>query len=215
MAACAARGVEEGAARRVTDLLRGQQRYTFCKAHALATAQVAWREAWLRAHHPLPSWVATLKHHSGNYPLWVYVEAVKRSGVHVALPCVNQSLADWSQEVRTLRPGLSEIRGLSGESVERILDERQRGGAPRVRHDHVAIVVELATLLAERRPARHICARQARRKFSSPATATKYLRCRSSTALNLESGAIHAPDDRSRSRGIPEWMVERLARVGR
>jgi DNA polymerase-3 subunit alpha len=127
VAACSARGVDPGEARHLTERLREQKAYTFCKAHAVATALVCWREARLRANHPLCSWAVSLEHHSGNYPLWLYVEAMKRAGLHISLPCVNQSLAGWSQEVRSLRPGLRLIRGLSEESVGVILDNRKRG----------------------------------------------------------------------------------------
>jgi DNA polymerase III alpha subunit len=102
--------------------------YSFCKAHALATAFIAWQECRLKARCPLAFWTAVLNNHEGAYPRRVHVEAAKRGGLAVYLPCVNRSQLAWTQEVSGLRTGLSAVRALDRGVAEALIEERQRGG---------------------------------------------------------------------------------------
>src|SRR5207248_2225916 len=110
------------------------QYYAFCKSHAVSYGLIAWQACYLKAHHPLAFWTAALNNNQGMYPRRVYVEALKRSGLPLRLPCVNRSQGLFSIETAcglasaAIRVGLEAIATLPEEVRTRILTERQRGG---------------------------------------------------------------------------------------
>jgi DNA-directed DNA polymerase III PolC len=121
-----------GVARTAADLVLGQllkfQGYSFCKAHAVSVASVAWQECHTKARHPLAFWTAVLNNHQGAYPRRVHVEAAKRAGLALYLPCANRSLLAFTQEVSGIRTGLGAIRAVDTAAVQATVEERQRGG---------------------------------------------------------------------------------------
>jgi DNA polymerase III alpha subunit len=127
LAACERNGLPAAAARALLEQLSRFEAYACCKSHALSYASIAWQEAHLKAHQPLAFWAAALNHHQG-YPRWAYVEAVKRAGLSVYLPCVNRSQGTWTQEVAGLRAGLGAILPLGAAALSAVLEERERGG---------------------------------------------------------------------------------------
>ena len=82
-------------------------RYSFCKSHAVSYGLIAWQAAYLKAHHPLAFWTAALNNNQGAYPRRVYVEAIKRAGIEMRLPCVNRSRLTFHPEEQSYshRPG--------------------------------------------------------------------------------------------------------------
>jgi hypothetical protein len=121
-----------GVERLVADLVLGQlarfSSYTFCRSHAVSYAMVAWQECHSKANHPLAFWVGALNNHHGVYPIRVYIEAAKRAGLSVWLPCVNRSLVTFTQEVTGIRTGLGAVRGLDRSSAVAVVEQRQHGG---------------------------------------------------------------------------------------
>jgi DNA-directed DNA polymerase III PolC len=128
LALCARRGVPAEAVGELWVQLAKFNRYLFCKSHAVSYGLIAWRAAWLKAHHPLAFWVAALNNNQGAYPRRVYVEAIKRAGLELRLPCVNRSHGPCTPEDGAIRIGLDSVAGLPQELRERLLEERARGG---------------------------------------------------------------------------------------
>ena len=60
------------------------------------------------------------------YPLRVHVEEARRRGVALAAPCVHRSAVGWTWDGAALRCGLRQIRGLTGATLQAIVDERGR-----------------------------------------------------------------------------------------
>ncbi len=112
VAACAHRGVADGAARAVwRDLVRFAA-YAFCKAHAAGYGALGWQSAYFKTHFPAEWAVGILNHHAGMYATWVHVEDLRRSGVRFLPPCVNHS--EWATTLETEEgqgPGAGELRG--------------------------------------------------------------------------------------------------------
>ncbi len=127
-AACARRGVPRTVAEEQWRQLARFRFYTFCKSHAVSYGLIAWRAVGLKAHHPLPFWTAALNNNQGAYPRRVYVEAIKRAGLRVLLPCVNRSRGPFLPEDGAIRAGLGTIAGLHADLLERLLAERDRNG---------------------------------------------------------------------------------------
>jgi DNA-directed DNA polymerase III PolC len=128
LAACRRRGVPgEAAAGQWRHLVKFNQ-YTFCKSHAVSYGLIAWTAAFLKAHHPVEFWTAALNNNQGMYPRRVYVEAIKRAGIPLRLPCVNHSRGPFTTEGGAIRVGLDAVATLGEELRAALFADRQRGG---------------------------------------------------------------------------------------
>ena len=125
---CAGRGVPAETVAEQWLLLTHFRRYTFCKSHAVSYALLAWQCVAAKARSPLQFWTAVLNNNRGVYPRRVYVEAVKRAGFRVLLPCVNRSAEAFLPEGDGVRTGLGAIAALPREVRRRVLDERRKDG---------------------------------------------------------------------------------------
>jgi len=103
--------------------------YSFCKAHSASYANVSFCSAWLRAHFPAEFMAAVLRNHGGFYSSFAYIEEARRMKLQLLLPCVNNSERSFGGGDGRLQVGLSELSGISGTQVARLLAERKRGGA--------------------------------------------------------------------------------------
>lgn len=61
--------------------LANLSRYGFCKAHAFSYAQLIWKLAYMKAHHPYDFWKAALNNCQSFYKKWVHLYEAKISGV--------------------------------------------------------------------------------------------------------------------------------------
>ena len=95
---CRATACPDGVAVELWLQLAKFNHYSFCKSHAVSYGLIAWQAAYLKAHHPLAFWTAALNNNQGVYPRRVYVEAVKRAGIALRLPCVNRSAGPFTVE---------------------------------------------------------------------------------------------------------------------
>jgi DNA-directed DNA polymerase III PolC len=107
--------------------------FGFCKAHAATYADVAYRMAYLKTHHPAEFLAAMCSAGAGFYHVSAYVEEAKRWGIAVLLPSVNHSQMAYTTEVggdgkRALRIGLMQVRGLRIETITVILRAREEAG---------------------------------------------------------------------------------------
>jgi DNA-directed DNA polymerase III PolC len=125
---CQRRGIPEATIAEQWLLLTHFRRYTFCKSHAVSYALLAWRCAYAKVHRPPAFWAAVLNNNQGVYPRRVYVEALKRAGLRMLLPCVNHSEEAFIPEAGGIRTGLGAIATLPEEVRARILAERRKDG---------------------------------------------------------------------------------------
>jgi DNA polymerase-3 subunit alpha len=109
--------------------------FAFCKAHAATYADLAYRMAYLKAHHPAEFLAAMASANAGFYHVSAYVEEAKRCGCEVRLPSVNRSAITYTTEpaansrgVRAVRVGLMQVKGLRQETMQAILRAREQAG---------------------------------------------------------------------------------------
>jgi DNA polymerase III subunit alpha len=107
--------------------------FGFCKAHAATYADVAYRMAYLKTHHPAEFLAAMCSAGAGFYHVSAYVEEAKRWGIAVLLPSVNHSRMEYTAETtdndkRALRVGLMQIKGLRIETITAIVRAREEAG---------------------------------------------------------------------------------------
>src|SRR6266436_4753 len=114
--------------------------FGFCKAHAATYADISYRMAYLKTHHPAEFLAAMCSAGAGFYHVSAYVEEAKRWGIAVRLPSVNHSRMEYTAEdgedgKGALRVGLMQVRGLRVETITAILRARGEGGAFRSLED--------------------------------------------------------------------------------
>src|SRR5262249_41350442 len=128
LAACDHNGIPRPAAAEMWVQLAKFNNYSFCKSHAVSYGLIAWKAATLKARHPLEFWTAALNNNQGMYPRRVYIEAIKRAGIPLRLPCVNRSRGPFSGDDGAIRTGLDAIAALDETLKAAILAERERNG---------------------------------------------------------------------------------------
>jgi len=114
--------------------------FGFCKAHAATYADISYRMAYLKTHHPAEFLAAMCSAGAGFYHVSAYVEEAKRWGIEARLPSVNHSRMQYTAETlpngkRALRVGLMQVKGLRVETMIAIVRAREEGGAFRTLED--------------------------------------------------------------------------------
>ncbi|HVH73155.1 MAG TPA: OB-fold nucleic acid binding domain-containing protein, partial [Candidatus Dormibacteraeota bacterium] len=107
--------------------------FGFCKAHAATYADVAYRMAYLKTHHPAEFLAAMCSAGAGFYHVSAYVEEAKRWGIAVLLPSVNHSRMEYTTKTadngkHALRVGLMQIKGLRIDTITAIVRAREETG---------------------------------------------------------------------------------------
>jgi DNA-directed DNA polymerase III PolC len=128
LAACDRNGIPCPAAAEMWVQLAKFNNYSFCKSHAVSYGLIAWKAVTLKARHPLAFWTAALNNNQGMYPRRVYIEAIKRAGIPLRLPCVNRSRGPFSIDDGAIRTGLEAIASLDEALRDKILLDRDREG---------------------------------------------------------------------------------------
>jgi DNA polymerase III subunit alpha len=122
-------GVRAGDAGKVFDLMEYFAGYGFNKSHSAAYALVAYRTAWLKAHHPVHFMAALLTTEKGNTDKLVhYVNECREMGIEVLPPDVNRSGLDFTVEGKDVRFGLSAIKNVGEGAIASLVEARGRLG---------------------------------------------------------------------------------------
>lgn len=123
-------GVSSEKADQIFDKLAGFADYGFPKSHAAAFAFLAYQSCWLKHYYPAEFLCALLNNQPmGFYAPHVLINDAKRHGLRVLRPDVNASNIECTVEgVRTVRLGLSLIKGISEDVAMRIEEERHLHG---------------------------------------------------------------------------------------
>ena len=126
--------IPEGYANQLFDLIDKFAGYGFNKSHAAAYALLAYQTAWLKAHHPAEFFAASMCYdlHLTD-KLAVFVDDMRRMGVALSPPCINASQAEFDVETDadgvTVRYALAALKSVGEGAMERLVEERARGGA--------------------------------------------------------------------------------------
>lgn len=104
--------------------------YGFGKAHAASYSIVAYQTSYMKANFPVEYMAAVLTAESHN--LDNVAEAVAECGslgIHVLPPDVNESLAGFTVVSNdTIRFGLSAVKNLGSDVIDKIIEERKKNG---------------------------------------------------------------------------------------
>ena len=134
-------GVAAADAQRVFDLMAFFAGYGFNKSHSAAYALVAYRTAWLKAHHPVHFMAALLTNDKGNTDKLVkYLNQCREMGIRVLPPDVQASDLDFTVENGRILFGLSAIKGVGEGAIEAVLGARREIGRFRSLHELCAAI---------------------------------------------------------------------------
>ncbi|MEJ2522033.1 MAG: DNA polymerase III subunit alpha, partial [Gammaproteobacteria bacterium] len=125
-----ARGVDNGTATWIFDLMEKFAGYGFNKSHSAAYALLSYHTAWLKAHYPEAFMASVLSADMDHTDKVVtLIDECHQMGLDVEPPDVNASghAFDVAGPGR-LRYGLGAIKGVGQSAVEAIMAERQAGG---------------------------------------------------------------------------------------
>jgi error-prone DNA polymerase len=121
-------GVNKKIAEKVFEQLAAFAAYGFCKAHAVAYALLAYQTLWLKRHYPPEFFAAVLSNQPmGYYPPHVLVADARRFGVEILPLDINNSFDRYTVEDEAIRVSLKQLKGMSKETPESILSEREKG----------------------------------------------------------------------------------------
>src|SRR5437868_1857694 len=126
-----ARGVREGLAAHIFDLMEKFAGYGFNKSHSAAYALLAYQTAYLKAHWPAEFMAAVLSADMDHTDKVVtLIKECSDMGLAVLPPDVNASSYEFTAcGERSIRYGLGAVRGVGEGAVEALIVERSARGA--------------------------------------------------------------------------------------
>ena len=128
LAGAQANSVPEEVARKIFGKVNGH--YMFPESHSHAFCITAYQAAWLKRYHPTEFFVALMNSQPmGFYPMETLKQDARRFGVPFLNPCVNLSDEKCIPKGAAVLLGLRFIKDVGDAGADRILRERERGGA--------------------------------------------------------------------------------------
>ena len=127
---CLANDVTPQIAKQLWEDMEKAQDYAFNKSHAAGYALIAYRTAWLKAHHPheyMAALISSVMNTKDRVPF--YVNACNEMGIEVLPPDVNSSQTDFAIVEGKIRFGLNAVKNVGETAAEAIVRAREEAGA--------------------------------------------------------------------------------------
>lgn len=104
--------------------------YAFNKSHSVCYAYIAYQTGFLKAHYPAEFMAANLSNNLSDITkVTIFMDECKRMGLNVLAPDVNESYNDFMVNSHgQIRFGMAAIKGVGEGAVEKIIEEREKGG---------------------------------------------------------------------------------------
>jgi DNA polymerase III subunit alpha len=119
------RGIDNGQAKAIFELLARFADYGFNKSHAAAYALVAYQTAYMKANHPVEFLAASMTLDMSNTDKLAEFRAeAQRLGVKVEPPSVNRSGVDFEVENGMIHYALAALKGIGRQAAEAIVMAR-------------------------------------------------------------------------------------------
>jgi DNA polymerase III subunit alpha len=129
MEGCAQTGTTPAVAKQLWEDVEKAADYSFPKAHAACYALIAYRTAWLKAHHPceyMAALISSVMNTKDRVPF--YVNACHELGIEVLPPDVNSSACDFAVVEGKIRFGLNAVKNVGDTAARAIVAAREAGG---------------------------------------------------------------------------------------
>jgi DNA polymerase-3 subunit alpha len=126
---CAETGTSPAVAQQLWKDIESAQDYSFNKSHAACYALIAYRTAYLRAHHPreyMAALISSVMNTKDRVPF--YVNACREMGIEVLPPDVNESECDFAVVEGAIRFGLNAVKNVGDSAARAIIAARNADG---------------------------------------------------------------------------------------
>ncbi len=124
-----ARGVPRESAARIWADIEVFSGYGFNKSHSASYAEVAYKNAFLKANYPKEYMAASLTNDRNNTErLAVLLDECRRMGLAILPPDVNESALNFTPTDAGIRFGIAAIKNVGEAAAERIIAAREAGG---------------------------------------------------------------------------------------
>ncbi len=135
---CVANGIKEEAANSIYDSMVDFAKYAFNKSHAAAYAVISMQTAWLKYYYPVEFMAALMTSVIDNSAkASEYLYNCREMGIRVLPPDINSGQGEFTAEGENIRYGLYAIKALGRPVIDRIIEERESGGAYRTLQDFI------------------------------------------------------------------------------
>ena len=122
---CVERGIDQGQAEAIFELLERFADYGFNKSHAAAYALVAYQTAYMKTNYPVEFLAASMTLDIGNTDkLSEFKAEAERLGVKVEPPSINESGIVFEVQGDTIHYALAALKGVGRQAVEAIVEAR-------------------------------------------------------------------------------------------
>lgn len=129
LAGCAENKIKTKLAQDVFDQIETFARYGFNKAHSVCYSFLAYQTAYLKVHHPLEFFAATLTSEiDSSDRIHILLEECRDMDIQILPPDVNESELGFSVREGAIRFGLLAIKNVGESSARAVVDARQGGG---------------------------------------------------------------------------------------
>jgi DNA polymerase-3 subunit alpha len=135
---CQQKGLKEGEAREIFELIERFAGYGFNKSHSTRYAFIAYQTAYMKVHWPIEFMAALLTYEMGNTEKVVdYIGECKDMGIEVLPPDINESGVNFTPMYKgkpgqkkhgVIRFGLAAVKGVGEKAVEQLIVARQAAG---------------------------------------------------------------------------------------
>jgi DNA polymerase III subunit alpha len=122
-------GASQSVATQMWEDIEKSKDYSFNKSHAACYALIAYRTAWLKAHHPceyMAALISSVMNTKDRVPF--YVNACDEMGIEVLPPDVNSSQVDFAVVEGKIRFGLNAVKNVGESAALAIVRARDEGG---------------------------------------------------------------------------------------
>ena len=122
------RGQKRKTAKAIFDLMAKFADYGFNRSHSMAYAVLAFQTAYLKAHFPAYFYASVLSHEAqDSAKVYKYSTELKSMGLKLLPPDVNESGEGFTPVDKTVRYGLTAIKGMGTTSVQAMVEARRTG----------------------------------------------------------------------------------------
>ena len=122
-------GHDEKVAEKVFDQMAKFAGYAFNKSHAAAYAYVSYQTGYLKAHYEVEYLTAVLNNRITNIDaVKKYTNYARKEGFKILPPDINKSVTLFKVEDGNIRFGLGALRNVGTGLIDKIVEEREKGG---------------------------------------------------------------------------------------
>ena len=126
---CTERGLSEGDAIHIFDLMSKFADYGFNKSHAAAYALIAFQTAYLKTHFPIEFFAASMTLDINNTDkLSIFQRELERLDIRLIPPNINNSMTHFVRSDKSIAYALGAIKNVGTESMNDLIKERNQNG---------------------------------------------------------------------------------------